>query len=127
MFQMLRQQRELESQQRHFHQQNNHAFQGSIGQQFPPVYQPSGGQQYAHMNPTVFDFDKAVRSSIPKAEVIPENMLARMYNTVDQLPEEFFITPLPDPTFMARHPTWNESSEMDRAPWQDQGNMRYMR
>ena len=86
------------------------AFNGSIGSQFPAAYKPSVYNNPLD-NPAVFDYDRAVRSSAPKTKVIPENMLARLFNPPGQIPFDMIAYPIPDPTLTARHPTWPQSSE----------------
>lgn len=78
-------------------------------------------------NPGPFDFDMAVRSTAPVPAVEADNWLARLYNSPDNLPEGLFFYPVPDPTFMARHPFWSSSSEEDRNIVQDQCNYRVCR
>lgn len=103
------------------------AFEGSLGTMFPADYRPSTYPHNPHDNPGPFDYDRAVRSSAPKPTVRQENMLARLYSTPDQIPFDLVTNPVPDPTFMARHPFWDESSEADRHIVQDQCNMRVCR
>jgi hypothetical protein len=86
------------------------AFDASMASNYPAAYKPS---TYAHNsyynNPGVFDFSRAVRSSARPGccNLRPDNMLARMYNTIDNIPEDLMINPIPDPTFMARMPIFD--------------------
>lgn len=86
------------------------AFDGAMASNWPAAYKPS---TYAHNpdynNPGVFDYNRAVRSSaLPGCcNLKPENMLARMYNTVDNIPQDLYMNPIPDPTLTARQPLFS--------------------
>ncbi len=85
------------------------AFDGATASNWPAAYRAS---TYAHNpaynNPGVFDHARAVRSGAlpPCYNLEPDNYLSRLYNTVDNTPEGFYMNPIPDPTLSARPPVY---------------------
>lgn len=91
-------------------------FRGALAVEYPAGYQPQCYSHNAYSTPGVFDYDRAVRSAanvcvVPK----PDNHTARMYNPVNQIPEDMIMHPLPDPTFQARHPMFDDALITDRS------------
>ncbi len=103
------------------------AFDGSLASIYPAAYHSSTYANNPQGNPSPFDFDRAVRSGAPEPKVIPPNWLARLYNPPGMIPYDMIAYPIPDPTFSARTPFWNESSEADRHIVQDSCNQRVCR
>lgn len=57
-------------------------------------------------NPGMFDYGRAVRSTLPTSnvKVVPTQSLARMYSKPGMLSFDQQTNPIPDPTYMARQP-----------------------
>jgi hypothetical protein len=90
-------------------------FRGAIGALYPAAYKPRCYSHNAYATPGVYDYDQAVRSAAQVCTVPKEdNHYARMYNPVNQIPEDLIMHPLPDPTLQARQPMFEDSLLCDR-------------
>lgn len=94
-------------------------FDGSLSVMFPPAYAPRNAALSSADNPMPLgDYDAAVRSAAPPVFVGPTpsecaQLNARLYAPVgEHMPSR--TNPLPDPTLMARQPTFADANWVDR-------------
>ena len=81
-----------------------------------------------HPNPGPFDFGRAVTSTQPPSVTYETSYLERMMRDVDEVDPGLVTNPLPDPTFMARQPTFDHSAEqsaVDRSRFMGGSRMRF--
>ena len=72
-------------------------------------------------NPTTYDFNTAVNMDKPRAVFHPKQEWAELYREQGEIPDGFWLNPIPDPTLMARGVFFPESSEFGRSITQDLG------
>ena len=74
-------------------------------------YQVQPDQGRIHPNPGPFDYGQAVHSLNPKAYTYQRNQVEKMMRPVDEVDPNLVTQPIPDPTFMARMPTFDKTNE----------------
>lgn len=80
------------------------------GQHQPVPSQWSPSSHVYPNNPTLFDTEQAMRSTVPShPSVVPDPSLTRMFGSPTIASADLWQTPLPDPTFIARQWTPNMS------------------
>lgn len=89
---------------------------------------PLGPASSVYANPGPFDFDAAVTSAHPPPLTIPQSAIERMLRNPDEVDPALVTNPIPDPTFMSRHPTFDKAPEYaaeQRRRMQRNGAMRF--
>lgn len=94
-------------------------FDGSLSSMFPPAFLPRNSALSAADNPMPLgDYDAAVRSAVPPVHLGPTcaeraQLEARFFAPVGEfMPSR--TNPVPDPTLMARQPTFADANMIDR-------------
>ncbi len=122
--QYMRHNYDMSRRETHFDTQNRALQLGGMATTaFSSSFAPSSQLGSIHPNPGPFDYGTAVNSVNPAAYTHEADWLGRMMRSPDEVDVELVTNPLPDPTFMARMPTFDKTYEYEAEQrWRMQRN-----